>query len=807
MKKIFLILAFLSFSFGKIYSQCVGNCTLYTMSAIAYAPSPTVGTAVVLGDDQLSTACNIGFTFTFMCTARTQFLISSNGFITFDLAATNSGCCSGQPIPAIGSPDDQIAFDWNDLWPPGGGAITYTTIGTAPNRICIITYTNINHCCSVGPTNSGQIKLFETSNIIEIHSGVVTTDGSTATQGIENAAGTVAYAVAGRNGVGWTSNGDATRFSPALPLPNCSGTPTAGASAASPTSACAAYTTALSLVGSVQQCNITYQWQQAALIGGPYTNIAGATQSNVVVTQTASTTFYQCILTCGGQAVASTPVNCVIPPCSGTPTPGIAQASPTTGCLQANSNLLLTGTVAACGLTYQWQRALAVGGPYTNIAGAVTLTTNVTSTVTNWYRCIVSCGGNTAASAPAEVLITAGPCPSCTGQYYVRSNAGEPWGDNNNVTAMNAVFGATWTLAFYETVNVAAMLQPTTAFIFLEGGDFNANAMNTFVTTNIVAIQNWVASGGKLLMNAAPNQGGNMNWGFGGVTLNYPNFSTPGNAAIGQTGHPIFNGPNLPAGTAYTGTWWSHSTVTGGGIIDVITGTGGSTLAELAWGSGRVMFGGMTSVNWHSPVPNGLNLRKNIFVYLNCPPVLLPIEITEYVVDYRNEAANISWKTATEKNTDFFLLEKSIDGINYTFLDKLQAAGNASSQNKYSTTDREPVKNGTTYYRLKLYERGTQEVKFIEVKSLSLNQVKKTDLVLQPNPANSAIELSLPENFFNAKLTIQVIDYSGKEFMKVQVDRSSAKEMLNVETLKAGVYSIRVIDEKGKSVSRSFVKN
>src|ERR1043166_9664285 len=114
MKKIIPLLFFLSLFCGQLRSQCVGNCTLYTTASIPYAPSPTAGNLVVLGDDQLSTACNIGFTFTFMCTARTQFLISSNGFITFDLAATNSGCCSGQPIPAIGSPDDQIAFDWND---------------------------------------------------------------------------------------------------------------------------------------------------------------------------------------------------------------------------------------------------------------------------------------------------------------------------------------------------------------------------------------------------------------------------------------------------------------------------------------------------------------------------------------------------------------------------------------------------------------------------------------------------------------------------------------------------------------------
>lgn len=205
--------------------------------------------------------------------------------------------------------------------------------------------------------------------------------------------------------------------------------------------------------------------------------------------------------------------------------------------------------------------------------------------------------------------------------YYIRSNVGAPWGSTSNETAMNTVYGAgLWTQGFYETINVAALLTPTNCFIFMEGGDNNATAFNNFLTANIVAIQNWVNAGGHLYLNAAPNVGGNINYGFGGTILNYgggTTSSTPGNASVGQTGHPIFNGPYVPCGTAFTGNSFSHAYISGGSSISLITGTAGPSLTELVWGAGRVLFGGITTNNFHSPAPNAANLTANIISYMS----------------------------------------------------------------------------------------------------------------------------------------------------------------------------------------------
>src|ERR1044072_6664518 len=104
--------------------------------------------------------------------------------------------------------------------------------------------------------------------------------------------------------------------------------------------------------------------------------------------------------------------------------------------------------------------------------------------------------------------------------WYIQDS--NPWGQNFNITAMNNVYGiGNWQQSSYGTANPATVFAPTSCMVFLEGSDGNAVAMDNFITANITTIENWVANGGRLFFNAAPNQGGIMNWGFSGTTLEY----------------------------------------------------------------------------------------------------------------------------------------------------------------------------------------------------------------------------------------------------------------------------------------------
>jgi hypothetical protein len=60
----------------------------------------------------------------------------------------------------------------------------------------------------------------------------------------------------------------------------------------------------------------------------------------------------------------------------------------------------------------------------------------------------------------------------------------------------------------------------------------------------------------------------------------------------------------------------------------------------------------------------------------------------------------VKWTSASENNNDFFTVEKSSDGVNYTELEKIKGAGNSNTLEEYTCYDAHPA-IGKNYYKLK----------------------------------------------------------------------------------------------------------
>lgn len=215
-------------------------------------------------------------------------------------------------------------------------------------------------------------------------------------------------------------------------------------------------------------------------------------------------------------------------------------------------------------------------------------------------------------------------------KYYIKSVIGSPWGSTSNNTAMDNAFGpGGWILSSFEAAVPATVFSPSTSFVFLEGSDAHAIELNTFLVANLALIEAWVAAGGSLLLNAAPNEGGDINFGFAGTTLDYPVYA--GTVTGVDPLHPAFVGPMTPTTTAMTGPFYSHGRILGVGYTNVVVGDGNVILAEKPWGAGTVMVGGMTTANWHSPAPHGTNFRANLLTYLNSLAVTTSCIVTQDV--------------------------------------------------------------------------------------------------------------------------------------------------------------------------------
>lgn len=190
-------------------------------------------------------------------------------------------------------------------------------------------------------------------------------------------------------------------------------------------------------------------------------------------------------------------------------------------------------------------------------------------------------------------------------------------------TSMNEVFGqGNWDDLTYENLNPEVVFSEAYCIIYMEGSDLDAIELGTFLDNNRALIEDWVLNGGRLFINAAPNEGGNINYGFGGVILNYnPPQSYAFDAFAVDPNHPIIQGPSQPVGTS----WVPGYVQLGLGLVLtcppgmnalIQDSRGRDILVEKAYGEGHVLFGGMVPSNGYFPRPQGQNLKWNILSYL-----------------------------------------------------------------------------------------------------------------------------------------------------------------------------------------------
>ena len=207
--------------------------TSYSVAAITYAWNATIPTGGITAiatstDDVYSPTIPIGFCFQFYGLTYTQCVVGSNGLITFTAADANDYCpwSFSAALPSNSLPMNSIMAPFHDIDPsinPASGTsdIKYKTIGTAPCRTFIVSWSNTPMFS--GSCNSliadQQLILYETTNYIDIMVKSKPTcsswNGGLAILGIQNSTATLFTAAAGKNSTVWTATNEGYRFSPA----------------------------------------------------------------------------------------------------------------------------------------------------------------------------------------------------------------------------------------------------------------------------------------------------------------------------------------------------------------------------------------------------------------------------------------------------------------------------------------------------------------------------------------------------------------------------------------------------------------
>jgi hypothetical protein len=132
------------------------------------------GTPGPTGDDAHSDV-SIGFTFNYLGVDYTEVRINTNGWLSLNLSGDDNTSHENASLFNASSPTTAIAPWWDNLLADASAVISYLTEGTAPNRIFTVEWNNIlSFNTDATARLNFQVKLYESTNIIEFHYGGLT---------------------------------------------------------------------------------------------------------------------------------------------------------------------------------------------------------------------------------------------------------------------------------------------------------------------------------------------------------------------------------------------------------------------------------------------------------------------------------------------------------------------------------------------------------------------------------------------------------------------------------------------------------
>ncbi len=169
------------------------NITNYQLSTFPKGMSNLTGYLTGPTGDDKSSAVDIGFTFNYLGSNYTQVRICTNGWLSL-ISGGNVTTADNTTLFNNTNPNLTLAPWFDDLEDDNNSIVVYKTEGTAPYRVFTAEWNSVlTYATNAESRISFQVKLFETTNIIEFHYGNLvsgTFSGSeSASIGIENATG------------------------------------------------------------------------------------------------------------------------------------------------------------------------------------------------------------------------------------------------------------------------------------------------------------------------------------------------------------------------------------------------------------------------------------------------------------------------------------------------------------------------------------------------------------------------------------------------------------------------------------------
>ena len=230
-----------------------------------------------------------------------------------------------------------------------------------------------------------------------------------------------------------------------------------------------------------------------------------------------------------------------------------------------------------------------------------------------------------------------------------------------------------------------------------------------------------------------------------------------------------------------------------------IVGSGGSFGAHISLNAA----GDTVAVGMSGLTAGGNSRAGRVQIYTPTDPT--PIRLIDFTAARIDQNVLITWKTASEINNDYFTLEHSSNGTDFSTIAFISGAGNSNSLRSYSYTDNAPGE-GMNFYRLKQTDFD-RNYKYSQVISVRLSEkefeIRKIDHTA--NSRNVSFLVVCPQEKFT---DIHVYNIEGRLVFQTGRLLQKGTNMLNFNSSewRTGIYMISLSNNEYKRSLKFQIK-
>jgi PKD repeat protein len=187
--------------------------------------------------------------------------------------------------------------------------------------------------------------------------------------------------------------------------------------------------------------------------------------------------------------------------------------------------------------------------------------------------------------------------------------------------------------------------------------------------------------------------------------------------------------------------------------------------------------------------------------------ILLPINLLSFEGQNSGQFNELYWQTELEINKDYFTVEKSQNGANWTYLGKVNSLGNTIQNTNYTLVDETPFE--TTYYRLKIVDLDGS-FSYSNVIVVRKMNHEDTKVRIYPNPTDDKINLQFPVGYWSEN-PLEIILYNtlGEIVLSKVVPISKQKNtfVLEMNKMVDGIYLLTVHQGEKQFTEKIIVRH